>query len=255
MSPECVQNYEGHAAGWSARCRRRFAAATSADPTASRGRWAALAGCPGCRGQAAAHVQAQGVPLKHALGHRLGRDLTALTDLPVTTVSAMDGWAVRGPGPWRFSAGASDGQAEDSLAFGQCQPIATGAPVPPGTDAVLPVEHSILDATPERAIRVSSGCRMRRGQHVRAAGEEARRGDLLLPAGRVVTPAIVGLAAATGYDELVVADHVPVELFVLGDEIIQEGLPGQGHTRDALGPQLPSWIARLGGCPTEPEHL
>src|SRR4051812_8582580 len=205
--------------------------------------------------QAAAHVQAQGVPLKHALGHRLGRDLTALTDLPVTTVSAMDGWAVRGPGPWRFSAGASDGQAEDSLAFGQCQPIATGAPVPPGTDAVLPVEHSILDATPERAIRVSSGRRMRRGQHVRAAGEEARRGDLLLPAGRVVTPAIVGLAAATGYDELVVADHVPVELFVLGDEIIQEGLPGQGHTRDALGPQLPSWIARLGGCPTEPEHL
>jgi molybdopterin molybdotransferase len=70
-----------------------------------------------------------------------------------------------------------------------------------------------------------------------------------------VTPAVLGLAAAVGHDELLVADHVAVDLFVLGDELIQEGVPSAGRTRDALGVQLPGWIHGLGGCPTAPVHL
>jgi molybdopterin molybdotransferase len=68
----------------------------------------------------------------------------------------------------------------------------------------------------------------------------------LLPAGTVVTPPVLGLAAAAGYDELTVTTRPRVEILVLGDELLDRGAPREGRLRDALSPMLPSWLGALG---------
>lgn len=181
------------------------------------------------------------LPLRKAGGCRLAADLVALTDLPVTDTSAMDGWVVAGSPPWEVVADLPAGRLlEYPLTAGQCARIATGAVVPEGVDAVLRVERSLHDAT---GVRLSDPDALLTSRtDIRSAGEEAGRGDVLLPAGTVVTPPVLGLAAATGCDDLLVIPPATVDVFILGDELTGSGLPAPGRTRDALGPQLPSWL-------------
>ncbi|MFC5719686.1 molybdopterin molybdotransferase MoeA [Streptomyces gamaensis] len=184
--------------------------------------------------------------LGEALGQVLAVPLVALTDLPSFDSSAMDGWAVSGPGPWRLPRGgqgilAGEGEAV-ALHDGQAVAIATGARVPPGATAVLRREHG--DLTDERVLHATA--RLTHGQDIRPRGQECRRGDQLLAAGGLVTPAVLGLAAAAGYDSLRVTRRPRVEVLVLGDELLREGLPSGGRIRDALGPMLGPWLAELG---------
>jgi molybdopterin molybdotransferase len=175
----------------------------------------------------------------------LAADVVALTDLPVSDTSAMDGWAVAGPPPWRVVADLPAWhQLNERLAVGECAFIATGAAVPEGADAVLPIERSRSDATGVRPYDPDATAMSR--THIRRAGEEARRGDLLVPAGTLVTPPVVGLAAAAGHDTLQVTPSAAVDVLILGDELTSSGPPAPGRTRDALGPQLPAWLAALG---------
>ncbi|MFJ1705346.1 molybdopterin molybdotransferase MoeA [Kitasatospora sp. NPDC088346] len=180
------------------------------------------------------------VELAAALGHTLGRPLAALTDLPAFDTSAMDGWAVAGPGPWRTVGRVLAGQDAAPLADGTAVEIATGALLPPGATGVLRREHGRV----ERGLL--RGAALVPGQDVRPRGQECRRGEELLPAGTVVTPAVLGLAAAAGHDRLAVHHRPTVELLVLGDELLDSGLPGPGLVRDALGPLLPPWLAAAG---------
>jgi molybdopterin molybdotransferase len=175
----------------------------------------------------------------------LVEDLVALSDLPVADTSAMDGWAVSGGPPWRVVGDLHAGHLlQDRLVEGECIGIATGAVVPEGADAVVPVEHSVRDLTGVRPVDSGGGFPVR--THIRYAGEEARRGDVLLPAGTVVTPPVVGLAAAVGHDTLLVTPPAVVDVLVLGGELSRSGQPEPGLTRDALGPQMPAWLAALG---------
>lgn len=184
------------------------------------------------------------VPLSAALGEVLTAPLDALGDLPSFDTSAMDGWAVAGPGPWHVRPG--DGALAGSdrpapLADGEAVRIATGARIPADTTAVIRSEHSreagaLLHA--ERPVTT--------GQDIRPRGQECRSGDLLLPAGSLVTPAVLGLAAAAGYDELTTRPRPRVEILVLGDELLTEGPPHDGLIRDALSPMLGPWLTRLG---------
>ena len=82
--------------------------------------------------------------------------------------------------------------------------------------------------------------------HVRPAGEECAQGELLALAGTVLNPALIGLAAASGHDELLVVPRPRVALVLFGDELATAGVPGRGLVRDSLGPQVPAWVARLG---------
>lgn len=199
-------------------------------------------------GTAAALLTARRLPLQAAVGCRLVGDLVALTDLPVADSSAMDGWAVAGSPPWRVVADLPAGQVlGHRLADGQCVRIATGAVVPDGADAVLPVERSLLNETEVRPANTDQAAAPR--THIRLAGEEAGRGDVLLPAGTVVTAPVLGLAAAAGHDTLLVTPPATVDVFVLGDELSFSGLPAPGRTRDALGPQLPAWLGAFGAAP------
>lgn len=185
------------------------------------------------------------VPLGQGLGQVLAEPLGALTDLPSFDTSAMDGWAVAGPGPWRIDPDGAvlAGQAgATELADGDAVRIATGARVPAGATAVVRSEHSRTDA----AGRLHALREVVHGQDIRPRGQECRTGDRLLPAGSTVTPAVLGLAAAAGYDELTVRPRPRVEVLVLGDELLTGGLPREGLIRDALGPMLGPWLAALG---------
>ncbi|MEP7191916.1 MAG: molybdopterin molybdotransferase MoeA [Actinomycetota bacterium] len=199
-------------------------------------------------GTAALPLTPRPLSLQAACGRLLVSDLVALTELPVTDNSAMDGWAVAGSPPWRVVADLPAGRLlEHRLADGQCARIATGAVLPDGADAVLPVEQSVRDVTGVR--RADSVMASATRTHIRRAGEEASRGDVLLLAGTVVTAPIIGLAAAVGHDTLLVIPPATVDAFVLGDELTESGLPSPGRARDALGPQLPAWLAAFGAAP------
>ncbi|MEV0300563.1 molybdopterin molybdotransferase MoeA [Streptomyces prasinus] len=214
-------------------------------------------------GRRTAHHAPVPVPLDAALGLTLAAPLTALTDLPSFDTSAMDGWAVSGPGPWAVRKdGVLAGHTEHPpLTDGEAARIATGARVPPNTTAVLRSEHGRTDdngrlhAVPPRAsapsrppgtLRAGSGSTVAHGQDIRPRGQECRSGEQLLPAGALVTPAVLGLAAAAGYDTLSALPRPRVEVLVLGDELLTAGLPHDGLIRDALGPMLPPWLRALG---------
>ncbi|MEV8586800.1 molybdopterin molybdotransferase MoeA [Streptomyces sp. NPDC051180] len=197
-----------------------------------------------------------GVPLGQALGRALAEPLTALTDLPSFDTSAMDGWAVVGPGPWtvREDGAVLAGHVSTAVPVaGEAVRIATGARVPSGTTAVLRSEHTRTEpagqagaASARSALVLHALREVVPGQDIRPRGQECRTGDELLPAGAAVTPAVLGLAAAAGYDELPVRPHPRVEILVLGDELLTAGLPHEGLIRDALGPMLGPWLEALG---------
>ncbi|MFI8266809.1 molybdopterin molybdotransferase MoeA [Streptomyces rubiginosohelvolus] len=204
------------------------------------------------RGGAPATIR---LPLDRALGHVLAEALGALTDLPSFDTSAMDGWAVAGPGPWAFEAGAGllagRGPAA-ALPDGTAVRIATGARVPPETTAVIRSEHAHVD---EARGLLHARRSVVTGQDIRPRGQECRSGEQLVPAGTVVTPAVLGLAAAAGYDALPVVPRPRVDILVLGDELLNAGLPHDGLIRDALGPMLGPWLRALGAEVSGPRRL
>lgn len=189
---------------------------------------------------AAAALPAESVPLAAADGRTLAAPQTALTDLPAFDTAAMDGWAVAGEGPWQITGEVLAGSAPTvTLTPGAGCVIATGAAVPSGATAVIKREDGHV------ADGVMSAAYVR-GSHIRPAGEECRAGELLIDSGTVVTPAIVGLLAAAGIDAVEVRRIPRVVLLLFGDELVDAGVAGVGQVRDALGPQLPGWVRRLG---------
>ncbi|WP_461005386.1 molybdopterin molybdotransferase MoeA [Streptomyces capparidis] len=183
-------------------------------------------------------------PLAAALGDVLARPLAALTDLPAFDTSAMDGWAVAGPGPWRLRGRVLAGEhAPAPLEDGTATAIATGARLPGGATAVLRSEYGEVHGETLHTTRARSP---EPGQDVRPRGQECRSGEELLPAGVPVTPVVLGLAAAAGYDELPVHPGPTAEVLVLGDELLGAGRPEGGRIRDALGPFLEPWLRALG---------
>jgi molybdopterin molybdotransferase len=185
------------------------------------------------------------VPLDDADGATLAGPLPTRTDLPAFPTSSVDGWATRGPAPWRIVGRILAGTRAGALADdGTCVEIATGAMVPEGTEQIVRVEDSARTGDG----RVTGEARA--AKEWRDAGEEARAGEELFPAGTRVTPGIIGLAASCGYDTLAVR-RPRAAVLVFGDELLTRGLPGDGRVRDSLGPSLPAWLRRLGAVTTE----
>lgn len=180
------------------------------------------------------------MPLPQAIDRILAKDCFALCDLPTYTTSSMDGWAVAGEGPWKIVGDVKAGAPyENDLKRGTAVRIATGAVIPQGTLGIVRWEvaevrddHVHANATP--------------GADIRPAGEECHAGDLLAHRGTKLTPALLGLLAACGYDDVTVVRKPKIALLLLGDELLLSGLPHSGRVRDSLGPQLPGWIDRLG---------
>jgi molybdopterin molybdotransferase len=184
----------------------------------------------------AAAGPAEAVPLTAADGRTLAEPLVARTHLPAFPTASIDGWAVRGSGPWRPVGRVLAGAAAAPLeADGTCVEIATGAMVPQGTDALIRIEDSGRDGA-----GLVTGA-PRDSPEWRRPGEEE-----LLPAGTAVDPAVIGVAATCGYDWLTVRRTPRAAVLVFGDELLTTGAPGAGRVRDSLGPQLPGWLRRCG---------
>jgi molybdopterin molybdotransferase len=173
------------------------------------------------------------IPLADAEGLVLADDVTAPVSLPVFDNSAMDGYAVRAdevaaattehpvklPVAEDIPAGRTDIPA---LKPGTAHRIMTGAPVPTGATAVVPVE-----STDGRTDTVSIHAAVAVGRHIRRAGEDVSAGATVLRAGQVVTPAVVGLAAALGLPELTVIPRQRVLVISTGSELVTPGIPLQ----------------------------
>ncbi|MFI5893217.1 molybdopterin molybdotransferase MoeA [Actinoplanes sp. NPDC051513] len=183
------------------------------------------------------------ISLPDADGRTLAEPLRALTDLPAFPTSSIDGWAVRGPKPWRVVGRVLAGGVAGPLDHdGTCVEIATGAMVPAGADALIRVEESTRDAE-----GLVSG-EPRAVPEWRLPGEEAHKDEELLPVGTAIDPAVIGVAATCGYEALSVRPRPRAGLLVFGDELLTAGTPGAGRVRDSLGPQVPGWLRRCGAA-------
>ncbi|MDQ7905391.1 molybdopterin molybdotransferase MoeA [Phytohabitans sp. ZYX-F-186] len=198
----------------------------------------------------AAALGTERVPLSSAAGRILAAPVRALAASPAFDTAAMDGYAVAGCGPWRIAGRVLAGRPgwAGTLAPGVAVEIGTGAIVPDTAEAVLPYEVCRVDGD------TVSGAREVK-DHIRRAGEDARPGDELVPAGRTATAAVLGAAAQAGIDELTVHRRPAVAVLVTGDEVVTRGVPGPGQVRDALSPIVAALVERAGGGPLAHEYL
>jgi len=205
--------------------------------------------------EALAVVAAQIVPLEverarleHAHGRFLAEDLTAELDLPPFPNSAMDGFAIRArdtPGTLAVIGESAAGRpyAGARLAAGQAVGISTGAVLPDGADAVVPVED--VDGGDEE---ITVGRAVLRGNHIREPGSDIVRGAPLMSAGTRIGPAQIGAAAAVGLRELPVRRLPRVAVLTTGTELRPLGAKlGPGEIYDSNGPMLATALRTAGG--------
>ncbi len=194
------------------------------------------------------------VSLALASGRTLARDVTALQNLPHYSSSAMDGWAVNGRGPWNLS------EQQRNLSPDHASTIATGGLVPTGATSILRKESGQITRGTDGRLLLALNDRAQDGepqpgQHIRLAGEEAAAGEVLIPAGTVLNPAHIALAAVAGYDELQIDAKPLVAIVLTGAEVVSAGIPAPGQVRDTFGPQLGTVISLLGGIPENPHRI
>ncbi|KGN30217.1 molybdopterin molybdenumtransferase [Knoellia sinensis KCTC 19936] len=202
------------------------------------------------------------VPLSESLGRVLAADVVAAVDLPGFENSAMDGYAVRAadvagaaPGSPVFLDVHGDIRAGDTrpheLRAGAAMRIMTGAPMPAGADAVVPVEDS--DGGVQRAALTLAPDV---GRHVRRQGEDVRVGDVVLRAGATVTPGRLALVAAANVPDVAVAPRPRVVVFSTGDELVPVGLDLEhGQIVDSNGSMLAALIRAAGADLVGVGHL
>lgn len=198
------------------------------------------------------------VPLHAAAGGVSAAPLHARLDVPAFANAAMDGYAVAA----RDTVGASEqqpltlpvagtvvaGTTPPQASPGSAWEIMTGAPMPAGLDAVVPVEriagHVPGSPTPA-SIRLVQAAGY--GQNVRQMSEDFRRGDLVVAAGTRLAPHhLMGLAAC-GLDEACIRATPRMAILTTGSELATSGSElQQGRIRDANGPYLQALLARLG---------
>ena len=165
------------------------------------------------------------IPTLDATGRVLARTQRSTMDVPPMDNSAMDGYAIRtqdvqAEGSLRVTQKIMAGSVGKPLEPGSAARIFTGAPIPPGADAVVMQEHVRAEGE-EIAIQEP----IRAGDWIRYVGSDVRKGGEILPAGRRLAPQDTGLAASVGIKALPVFRKVRLGLFFTGDELVMPGEP------------------------------
>jgi len=195
----------------------------------------------------------ESVLLAEALGRTLAKDIKARESIPPFTKATMDGYAVRAED---IRAAGKDAAVElevledlpagrvsrKSVGRGQAVRIMTGAPLPKGADAVVMVED-----TQKSGGRVQIRRAVRPADNTGQAGEDLKKGELVLERGAVIGPAETGLLAAAGLARVRVVRRPKLSVIATGDEIVE---PGQrkaaGQIRNSNGPALLALALRTG---------
>jgi molybdopterin molybdotransferase len=181
-------------------------------------------------------LPAEPVSIGQAAGRVAAEDVLATVDLPPFASSAMDGFAVRSedlPAPLRIVGESAAGRPyEGRLDSGCTVAISTGAVVPPGADAVIPIEHVVRG---ENTVEVSSV--VAPGAHVRPRGGDVSAGEVVIPAGAVFTPSRLAAAAAAGVAVVSCRRRPRVSVLATGSELVAPGeelRPGQIYEANGL---------------------
>jgi len=189
-------------------------------------------------------VDPEAVPISACAGRTLAADLSAIRDQPPFASSAMDGYAVRledvsrTPASLRVIGASVAGRAfAGTLGAGEAVRIFTGAPIPPGANAVVIQEDTESDQG-----RVLVKERPRPSQFVRPAGLDFRSGDPLLRAGQRLDARCLALAAAMGHGTLSMRRRPRVAILATGDELVQ---PGDEPRPDQIVASNPYAIAAM----------
>ena len=209
------------------------------------------------------------VPLAKAAGRVLAADVTSRVDVPSFDRAMMDGFAVQasdtlGASPYNRLPLAIVGEAlpgrpaEKEIKSGQAVRVMTGAPLPPGADAVLPAEQVEIHRDELHAQGEVSP-----GKHVGRRAEDVAAGKTVLAAGRRLRPQDVGLLSSIGAGGVSAVRRPRVRIVVTGDELLPPGTePAECRIADANGPMLSALVARDGGLvarcgivPDEPEAI
>jgi molybdopterin molybdotransferase len=216
------------------------------------------------------HVQPlepESVPVLEALGRVLAEEIVSDINIPPFDNSAMDGYAVRAAdvadaspqAPVRLEVVGS--VAAGYVAGAQVQPgttirIMTGAPLPEGADAVVPYEDtSDFDrpkearlTDPASAIKVRQAVESR--DHVRPAGEDIYRGEVVMAAGRLIRPQEIGVLASLGHQTVLVHRRPRVAILATGDELLEIHEPlAPGKIRNSNEYTNAALVTRTGGIP------
>lgn len=195
------------------------------------------------------------LPFDETLGRVLAEDVYATEDMPPFACSAKDGFAVvasdRSPARRIIGDQHAGYVADIRVAPGTAARITTGAPIPPGADAVVMVEF-----TEEHDPSTGSGHRgqvtmhktVAPGADVRPPGQDLAKGQLVIPAGTALGPPELGLLATVGRTEVQVYPQPRVAVMSTGDELVEPGeLPGPGQIRDSNRYSLMAAVREAGG--------
>ena len=194
------------------------------------------------------------LPLQSAAGRILSADIISPINVPGFARSMMDGFAVRGEDTY----GATPYNSQPLRIRGTCLPgvpfsgtlvtgealrIMTGAPLPAGADAVLPVEQTEFDGE-----QVLAQGEVSTGKHVAQVGEDIRAGECVLSAGRRLRPQDLGVLSSIGISQVSVVRAPRVRILITGNELLPAGTPPEGfRIADANGPMLSALVERDGG--------
>ena len=195
--------------------------------------------------------------LLDAIGLVLAADVESRVSLPSFPNSAMDGYAVDAadiasatvdtPVELQLGGEVVAGQADvPNVSRGRCVRIMTGAPLPPGADAVVPVETTSASRTGSVVFHRAYTS----GTNIRRVGEDLAPGQPLVAAGRRLSPADVALLANAGESRVPCNPPPRVVVLSTGDELVpHDREPGPGQIRDGNGPMLAALVRQAGGVP------